>query len=111
MDDLASRLATDPAVGRAVVFDVLARGPRIKPSRSLLIDPSDTVWRLWQARVVAAATLLASPAVEPVVDELFDELAVSPELAADVAALARPWPGLTPEQHERFARLSAPASG
>jgi hypothetical protein len=104
--DPAALLARDPVLGRAVVFDTLAAGPRIKPSRALLIDPADEVWQRWQQRVAAAAALLSDPAVAPVVDELIDELAESREFAQDVAAVANPWDGLTATQRAALARLA-----
>lgn len=79
-------LRDDPAAGRALVFDLLASEPRLKPSRGLLVDPGDTARRRWDGRVGAVAALLASPAAEPVADELADELAHDPVFAADVRA-------------------------
>lgn len=88
-DAVAALLHTDPVVGVAVVFDVLATEPRIKPSRGLVIDPADDVLRRWRRRVAVAAALLDSPHSARVADELADELDHDPVFAADVAAFRR----------------------
>ncbi|SHH10369.1 hypothetical protein SAMN05443575_3329 [Jatrophihabitans endophyticus] len=84
----------DPGPGIALALDVLAGGPRIKPSRGLLVDPGDSVRARWGCRVVAAAALLESAAGARVVAELRDELSDSAELAADVRAACAPDPSV-----------------
>lgn len=81
---LTALLEVDPRLGASTVLGILACGPRYEPSRGLLVDPHDDAHRRWQRRVVAARTLLASPAAGLVAAELRDELADSPELAAAV---------------------------
>lgn len=97
-------LERDAGLGLTTAFDILARGPRIKPSRGLLIDPADSVWRRWGQRVAAGAALVSSPVVARVFDEVREELAESVELARDVLDVADPHPGLDAER--RAALLS-----
>ncbi|WP_375500666.1 hypothetical protein [uncultured Jatrophihabitans sp.] len=85
----------DALIASSAAFDLLAGEPRIKPSRALVVDPGDTARRHWEARVAAAAALLASPVVVQLFDELRDELAEDADLAADVFTTATPHPGLT----------------
>lgn len=86
--DLASSLADllerSPGVGAAIALGLLAREPRIRPSRHLLIDPDDEAYRRWRLRVIAAAALRASAAGCVVERELADEFAESPDLERDV---------------------------
>ena len=83
---LTALLVADPRRGATTVLGILAAGPRYQPSRGLLIDPHDDAHRRWERRVAAVRALLASPAAALVADELADELADSPELAAAVRA-------------------------
>ncbi|MBE7190110.1 hypothetical protein [Jatrophihabitans endophyticus] len=80
LDELVVRA---PGIAAAVALGLLAREPRVKPSRRLLIDPSDAAYRRWRRRVVAAAALLASAQVR---HELAAEFADSPDLERDARA-------------------------
>ncbi|MHA3701767.1 hypothetical protein ACXR2U_06245 [Jatrophihabitans sp. YIM 134969] len=79
-------LAADPRLGASTVLGVLSLPPRYRPSRGLLVDPGDDAHRRWERKVAVTRALLASPAATLVADELADELADCPELAAAVRA-------------------------
>jgi hypothetical protein len=85
---LQQLLRTDPQVGAATALGILSREPRRKPSRRLLIDPADGVFRRWQQRVAAAAALLDTPGHGGVGDELLAELADEPDLGTDARSAA-----------------------
>lgn len=80
-------LAADPRAGRGVVFDILAAGPHLEPERGLLVDPTNDAYRRWRRRVLAARTLLDSPAGDAVAAELHDEIHADPRFAAAVHAV------------------------
>ena len=103
---LTELLRTDPEQGLVVAFDILAREPRYRPSRSLVIDPYENAWRRWSLRVAAGAVLLDSPVVARVFDELYDELAESAELAQAVVGAAEPNPSLTAPQRAALQALA-----
>lgn len=90
--------AWDPVLAVSAAFDLLAGEPRIKPSRRLVVDPTDSVRRRWDVRVASAAALLGSPVADRVFDELRDELAEDADLADDVLSSAAPAAGLTAAQ-------------
>ncbi len=100
----------DRVVAVSAAFDLLAGEPRIKPSRGLVVDPGDTARRRWELRVAAAAALLASPAAGQVFDELRDELAEDPDLAAAALTASMPSPALTRGQLSALHSLGPPAA-
>jgi hypothetical protein len=85
---LQQLLGTDPEVGAATALGILSREPRLKPSRRLLIDPDDDVYRRWEQRVAAAAALLEAPGHAGVGAELLAELAEEPDLGTDARSAA-----------------------
>jgi hypothetical protein len=89
---LAQLLAREYELGVGIAFDILAREPRIKPSRALLIDPDDSARRRWSQRVAAGVALVESIALARLFAEIHDELSESAELAADVLVSARVHP-------------------
>ena len=99
----------DPTIGASAAFDLLAGEPRIKPSRRLTIDPGDSARRRWDRRVASAAALLASPLAPRVFEELRDELAEDPDLAADVLTVVVPHDHLSGHQRVALSALSRPA--
>ncbi|WP_375481706.1 hypothetical protein [uncultured Jatrophihabitans sp.] len=101
-------LAHDPDVGVAAAFDLLAGEPRVKPSRSLVVDPGDAARRRWELRVAAAVALLGAPVVARVFDELRDELAADPHLAAEALAGVAPNRALDAQQQAALAALAQP---
>lgn len=81
---LRELLGRDATIGIATALEILAREPRVRPARHLLIDPANVAWRHWGQRVVACAALLESSALPRVRDEVEAELAECADFAADV---------------------------
>ena len=79
-------LAGWPGIGTAVALGLLAREPRVKPSRDLLIDPRNDAHRRWLRRVTAAAALLGSPSAADVRQELREEFTDDPDLEIEARA-------------------------
>lgn len=86
---LTQLLDRDAALGAATALGILSRGPRIKPSFALLIDPGDTTMRRWRQRVAAGAALIGHAAAARCRPEVLDELSDCPELAIEVVRSVR----------------------
>ena len=81
---LRELLQRDASFGIATALEILARDPRFRPSRGLLIDPANAARRRWGQRVAACAALLESSALPRVRDEVEAEMAECAEFGADV---------------------------
>jgi hypothetical protein len=81
---LRDLLQRDASFGVATALEILAREPRFRPSRGLLIDPANAARRHWGQRVAACAALLESSALPRVREEVEAEMAECADFAADV---------------------------
>ena len=81
---LRELLQVDATFGVAAALEVLARDPRFRPSRGLLVDPANAARRHWGQRVAACAALLESSVLPHVRDEVEAEMAECADFAADV---------------------------
>jgi hypothetical protein len=102
---LTALIERAPHSGVTTALNIVDRRPRVKPSRNLVIDPNNDVYRRWRQSVPACVALIKSPRCADNLDAILSRLTGSPQFAADVITAAQPdgpgrepWPDLSSDQ-------------